>query len=163
MTLQRFSRVFLFLAASLLALAACSVPLPPRHRRYADGGRAAGAGGTSPTPCRQRSSTTWAIQPSSRRRFPEDSRFRNMPVRLNGLIGVPSQGGGPFPVVVILHGTHPGCPLDETSVDRGHATPTSNSATTAASPIWSARWRTRGTLFWRPTSMPRIRLASASR
>lgn len=42
-------------------------------------------------------------------RFPEDSRFRNMPVRLNGVIAVPP-GSGPFPVVVILHGTHPGCP-----------------------------------------------------
>ncbi len=43
-------------------------------------------------------------------RFPEDSRFHNMPVRLNGLIAVPEQGDGPYPVVVILHGTHPGCP-----------------------------------------------------
>lgn len=43
-------------------------------------------------------------------RFPADSRFRNMPVRLNGVIATPSQGAGPFPVVVILHGTHPGCP-----------------------------------------------------
>jgi dienelactone hydrolase len=43
-------------------------------------------------------------------RFPEDSRFRNMPVRLNGVIAVPSHGNGPFPVIVILHGTHPGCP-----------------------------------------------------
>ncbi len=42
--------------------------------------------------------------------FPEDSRFRNMPVRLNGIIAVPTTGEGPFPVVVILHGTHPGCP-----------------------------------------------------
>ena len=43
-------------------------------------------------------------------RFPEDSRFRHMPVRLNGVISVPTAGKGPFPVVVILHGTHPGCP-----------------------------------------------------
>jgi dienelactone hydrolase len=43
-------------------------------------------------------------------RFPEDSRFRNMPVRLNGVIAVPTAGEGPFPVAVILHGTHPGCP-----------------------------------------------------
>lgn len=50
--------------------------------------------------------------------FPEDSRFRNMPVRLNGLIAAPSEGDGPFPVVVILHGTHPGCPVDEMGVDR---------------------------------------------
>ena len=56
-------------------------------------------------------------------RFPEDSRFRNMPVRLNGLIAVPSEGDGPFPVVVILHGTHPGCPLDDTGVDRWPCAP----------------------------------------
>ena len=42
-------------------------------------------------------------------RFPEESRFRNMPVRLNGLIAAP-ETAGPHPVVVILHGTHPGCP-----------------------------------------------------
>ena len=51
-------------------------------------------------------------------RFPEDSRFRNMPVRLNGLIAAPSEGDGPFPVVVIIHGTHPGCPEVEMGVDR---------------------------------------------
>lgn len=55
--------------------------------------------------------------------FPEDSRFRNMPVRLNGVIAAPSEGGGPFPVVVILHGTHPGCPLDEMGVDRWPCAP----------------------------------------
>ncbi len=49
--------------------------------------------------------------------FPEDSRFRNMPVRLNGVMATP-EGEGPFPVVVILHGTHPGCPLDDAGVDR---------------------------------------------
>jgi len=36
--------------------------------------------------------------------FPEDGRFRNMPVRLNGIVGVPSGDGAPYPVVVILHG-----------------------------------------------------------
>jgi dienelactone hydrolase len=51
-------------------------------------------------------------------RFPEDSRFRNMPVRLNGLIAAPAEGDGPFPVVVIIHGTHPGCPEVEMGVDR---------------------------------------------
>jgi dienelactone hydrolase len=33
-----------------------------------------------------------------------------MPVRLNGMIAVPQGDGGPYPVVLILHGTHPGCP-----------------------------------------------------
>ena len=49
--------------------------------------------------------------------FPEDSRFRNMPAQLNGVMAVPA-GDGPFPVVVILHGTHPGCPVDDAGVDR---------------------------------------------
>lgn len=53
--------------------------------------------------------------------FPEDSRFREMPVRLNGLMSVPDaavSGAGPYPVVLIFHGTHPGCPLDDMGVDR---------------------------------------------
>ncbi|NJD58661.1 MAG: hypothetical protein FIA98_04595 [Anaerolineae bacterium] len=45
--------------------------------------------------------------------FPEESRFRNMPVRLNGIIGVPSGVGAPYPIVIILHGNHPGCPIPE--------------------------------------------------
>jgi hypothetical protein len=51
--------------------------------------------------------------------FPEDSRFRNMPVRLNGIIAVPAVQPGPRPVVLILHGTHPGCPTNDT----GHIDP----------------------------------------
>jgi dienelactone hydrolase len=51
-------------------------------------------------------------------RFPEGSPFRDMPVRLNGLIAAPAEGDGPFPVVVIIHGTHPGCPEVEHGVDR---------------------------------------------
>lgn len=50
-------------------------------------------------------------------RFPEDSRFRAMPVRLNGVIAAPDEGG-PYPVVLIIHGTHPGCPEVEHGVDR---------------------------------------------
>jgi dienelactone hydrolase len=51
--------------------------------------------------------------------FPEDSRFRNMPVRLNGIIAVPGGDNAPYPVVVILHGNHPGCPVPEgDTVDR---------------------------------------------
>ena len=49
--------------------------------------------------------------------FPEDSRFREMPVRLNGVMAVPGSGEGPFPVVLILHGTHPGCPVNDMGVD----------------------------------------------
>ncbi|MBK8989646.1 MAG: hypothetical protein IPM39_26905 [Chloroflexi bacterium] len=50
--------------------------------------------------------------------FPEDSRFHNMPVRLNGVIAVPVGDAGPYPVVVIFHGTHPGCPEEQGGVDR---------------------------------------------
>ncbi len=51
--------------------------------------------------------------------FAEDSRFRNMPVRLNGIIAAPTEGNGPFPVVLIMHGNHPGCPIPEgDEVDR---------------------------------------------
>lgn len=51
--------------------------------------------------------------------FPEESRFRKMPVRLNGIIAVPDGDGGPYPVVIILHGNHPGCPVPEgDTVDR---------------------------------------------
>lgn len=56
-------------------------------------------------------------------RFPEGDRFRNMPVRLNGVIAAPTAGDGPFPVVVIIHGTHPGCPVDEMDVDRWPCAP----------------------------------------
>jgi hypothetical protein len=45
--------------------------------------------------------------------FPQDNRFHNMPVRLNGVIAVPDGDHGPFPVVLILHGNHPGCPVPE--------------------------------------------------
>lgn len=51
-------------------------------------------------------------------RFPEGERFRTMPVRLNGVIAVPGGEGGPYPVVLILHGNHHGCPTDEMGVDR---------------------------------------------
>lgn len=50
--------------------------------------------------------------------FPDDSRFRDMPVRLNGVISVPENGGQPAPIVLILHGNHAGCPfVEERGVD----------------------------------------------
>ncbi len=51
-------------------------------------------------------------------RFPENDSFRNMPVRLNGIIAAPTGGDGSYPVVVIFHGTHHGCPELEGGVDR---------------------------------------------
>ncbi len=59
--------------------------------------------------------------------FPEDSRFRNMPVQLNGVIAAPA-GEGPYPVVIILHGTHPGCPVDEMGIDRWPCDPADEQA-----------------------------------
>ncbi|MBL8146185.1 MAG: hypothetical protein JNL34_07355 [Anaerolineae bacterium] len=41
-------------------------------------------------------------------RFPEDSRFHEMPVPLRGLIAVP-EGEGPFPVAVFVHGAYQFC------------------------------------------------------
>jgi len=37
-------------------------------------------------------------------------------------------GEGPYPVVVILHGTHPGCPVDEMGVDRWPCDPADEQA-----------------------------------
>lgn len=54
-------------------------------------------------------------------RFAGGTNFREMPVRLNGVMAVPDANypqEGPYPVVLILHGTHPGCPVDEMGVDR---------------------------------------------
>ncbi|HRQ41352.1 MAG TPA: hypothetical protein PLD25_25820 [Chloroflexota bacterium] len=56
-------------------------------------------------------------------RFPEDSRFRNMPVQLNGIIAAPPGDGGPYPVMLIIHGTHPGCPVDDMGVDQWPCAP----------------------------------------
>ncbi len=44
-------------------------------------------------------------------RFPEDSRFREMPVPLRGLVAMP-EGEGPFPVAVIVHGAYTFCTAD---------------------------------------------------
>lgn len=41
--------------------------------------------------------------------FPEDSPFRNMPVRLEGVIGLPGSEP-PHPVILIMHGSHASCP-----------------------------------------------------
>ena len=96
-------------------------------------------------------------------RFPEDSRFRNMPVRLNGLIAAPSEGDGPFPVVVILHGTHPGCPEDEAGVDRWPCDPEVEQRNYSGfAYLASTRWRPRVTSSWPPTSTPSTPSASAS-
>jgi hypothetical protein len=98
----------LFFAAALLVLAGCKpVTAPPPAGLPLERGPLA-----APAVAEYDLGEAVVVQ----ERFPEDSRFRNMPVRLNGLIGVPpvdavTGEGGRHPVVVILHGTHPGCPV----------------------------------------------------
>ena len=85
-------------------LAACASPTPPAAPTVTR--KATSEALASPVAVEYNLGETTITQA----RFPEDSRFRNMPVRLNGVIAIPTEGAGPFPVVVILHGTHPGCP-----------------------------------------------------
>ena len=117
---------FLILITMVLVLGACAPaaapsPMPPRPTE--------GAAPTSaPTAEPQATAGPVDLPPAVeyslgeatiiQERFPADSRFRNMPVHLNGLIAVPSGEGGPYPVVLILHGNHHGCPTDEMGVDR---------------------------------------------
>ena len=113
MDFLRLFRKFLVPAALALLATACSPVRPLRCQR--------------PSQRRQRQLRPVALPPAVeynlgdatiiQERFPEDSRFRNMPVRLNGVIAAP-EAGGPYPVVLILHGTHPGCPEVEHGVDR---------------------------------------------
>jgi dienelactone hydrolase len=104
------ARRFALPLALLLVLAAC-VPIPPETPGAAQVPVA--------TPPRAPQAVEYNLGEATiiQERFPEDSRFRNMPVRLNGVIAVPKDDG-PHPVVVVIHGTHPGCPVDETGVDR---------------------------------------------
>lgn len=126
----RFSQVLMAIAIAL-ALAACVTPSPtptvePSPTPTAE---------PTPTPTVEPSPT---VEPGDlpdaveydlgeatviQERFPEGNRFRNMPVRLNGVIAAPAGAGGPYPVVLILHGTHPGCPVDEMEVDRWPCAP----------------------------------------
>ena len=109
----RFFRNFLVLAALALLATACT-PVRPQSLP---------APVTAPTAPAEASALPPAVEYNLgdatiiQERFAEDSGFRNMPVRLNGVIAVP-EAGGPHPVVLILHGTHPGCPEVEHGVDR---------------------------------------------
>jgi dienelactone hydrolase len=93
------------LAVLAAPLSAC-VPVPPAAAPARGAATPGLAAPTSPRAVEYDLGETTVTQA----RFQADSRFRNMPVRLNGLIAVPNHGEGPFPVIVILHGTHPGCP-----------------------------------------------------
>ncbi len=105
-----------FACAALLLLAGCKpVTAPPANSAPAPQAAApapaatqAGAEALNPPPAVEYNLGDGTLVQA---RFPEDSRFRNMPVRLNGVIAVPEGNSGPYPVAVILHGTHPGCPV----------------------------------------------------
>lgn len=104
----RLARVLVAFTLFAAALSAC-VPLPPAAPPPATRMTAVPAEGiapASPKAVEYNLGETTITQA----RFPEDSRFRNMPVRLNGVIAAPSEGDGPFPVVMIIYGAHPGCP-----------------------------------------------------
>lgn len=103
--------------AAVLLLAACSLPpltIPAGPQTPASEQPASEVPENLPVAVEYDLGETILVQ----ERFPEDSRFRTMPARLNGLIAAPDGDDSPYPVVVILHGTHPGCPVDETGVDR---------------------------------------------
>jgi hypothetical protein len=105
--LPKLSAIVVF----LLALTACTAPVAPAF--LAQPAAPTGAAPALPAAVEYDLGEAIIVQ----ERFPEDSRFRNMPVRLNGVIAAPADGG-PHPVVLILHGTHPGCPETEHGVDR---------------------------------------------
>ena len=111
----RFLRRFLIPVAMALVLAGCVMP-PPLPTPAPDSPAVTKSTATAdlPVAVEYNLGETTIVQ----ERFPADSRFHNMPVRLNGIIAAPSGEGGPYPVVVILHGNHPGCPVDEMGVDR---------------------------------------------
>ena len=123
---KQFASGFLVLIAMVLVLGACAPASAPSPTPPSPKGEAAET--SAPTVEPQAPPDPGDLPPAVeynlgeatiiQERFPEDSRFRNMPVRLNGLVAVPPGGGGPYPVVVILHGNHHGCPTDEMGVDR---------------------------------------------
>jgi dienelactone hydrolase len=122
----QLARSFLILIATVLVLGACGpapAPSPPLPSPTE------GAAGTSAPAVEPQAPPDPGDLPPAveynlgevtilQERFPEGNRFRTMPVRLNGLIAVPPGQGGPYPVVLILHGNHHGCPTDEMGVDR---------------------------------------------
>ncbi len=118
MSTKLLVRVVSLLAGASLALAACSAPLPPVIVSPAAQATAA-APQAAPRAVEYNLGEATIVQ----ERFPEGNRFRDMPVRLNGVIAAPTEGDGPFPVVVIIHGTHPGCPEDGMGVDRWPCAP----------------------------------------
>lgn len=125
--MKKLGSGFLILIVMVLVLGACAPAPAPSITPAAPPEGALATSASTPTAAPQATAGAVDLPPAVeynlgeativQERFPEDSRFRNMPVRLNGLIAAPEEGG-PYPVVVIFHGTHPGCPEDEMGVDR---------------------------------------------
>ena len=104
---------FLFPALLLFLLSACTPPVRPPFLAQQPTTTLSAGTAALPAAIEYDLGEATIVQ----ERFPADSGFRNMPVRLNGVIAAPADGG-PYPVVLILHGTHPGCPEVEHGVDR---------------------------------------------
>jgi pimeloyl-ACP methyl ester carboxylesterase len=68
-----------------------------------------------------------------------------MPVRLNGVVAAPTEGG-PYPVALILHGTHPGCPVDDNGVDSWPCDPEDEQANFAGFTWLAEQLAARGTV-----------------
>jgi dienelactone hydrolase len=111
MTVVRILPKLLAIVVFLLVLTACTAPVAPVFLAQPEA--PTGAAPALLAAIEYNLGETTIVQ----ERFPEDSSFRNMPVRLNGVIAAPADGG-PYPVVLILHGTHPGCPETEHGLDR---------------------------------------------
>ena len=129
--MNRRTLLWPLLAAALLALglAACAIPSEELATPTAAATAAPTAAATAaPTAAATAAPPAGDLPPAAfydlgestviQANFATDSRFRQMPVRLNGVIAAPAPDGVTHPVAVILHGTHPGCPLDDAGVDR---------------------------------------------
>ena len=103
MTNLRCLRGVLIAVAMVLVLAACALPPPapitapmatPAAAPTAEPPTTVAAAGGLPVAVAYNLGEATIVQ----ERFPEETRFRRMPVRLNGIIAAPSEGDGPFPV-----------------------------------------------------------------
>ncbi len=95
-------------------------------------------------------------------RFPEDSRFHDMPVRLNGIIAVPTSEDGPYPSRPHYSWHSSGCPNDEGGVDRWPCDPDVEQPNYQGFAYLVEALAAEGLCGdWRPTSMPKTPSASA--
>ena len=127
--MPKFSLISLVLLVVLLAVVAVGARLVSNTMLAASETQPGAASGVKPLPTLAPDKLPPAVEYNLgdttivQSNFPPDSRFHNMPARLNGVIAVPPGKGGPYPVVLIMHGTHPGCPEVEHGVDRWPCSP----------------------------------------